>query len=342
MSSSTMLRQSFLTILAIGFLASPAFAAETEKKPAAAAVAPAPAGPAIADIIPLKEYQDRTKARIEHMGHKFGLDIWMAVTGPSLQMIYTTPDKKAMLMNGMLYTAGPTDETSSIQRDFILKNPQIAEDILTSVGNSRVAISKGTEAAPAVSLAGDEAAPTAKSSGRSEAFWSDLSVARFIPFGPQDSKKIVYVFSDPTCDHCHALWQKLQPAFEKRHLQARLVPIAIQGKTSEEKVAQLMSQPDLAAAWTDIVAGKTLGAPANVTGHAALATNQKLMTNYKIGSTPVMVYRDAKNDKVRLLLGNPDDINVFFADIGLDEAPASTPAAPAKETPAPSSDNKNE
>jgi thiol:disulfide interchange protein DsbG len=283
--------------------------------------------PSVADIPPLKEFQDRTNTRIEYMGHKHGMDVWMAVNGPRMQIIYSTPDKKAIIHENTIYSTGPTDETEIIQREFILGNPSAAEDILHTVGEARRAtLNQPAQTNPAkIAIPDPHAQPQStlpvaqKKTG--DALWSELSVSRYVLFGRITQDKIVYMFTDPKCSYCHTLWKDFEPLVKQNKFQLRLIPVALLGAESELLSAQWLSQDDPADAWLALIANQKLAKSASPSGASSFSFNQRIFNNYKLLGTPVLVYRQNGQGTVRLIKGNPKDMNMFLKDLGVDPAP---------------------
>ena len=312
--------------------APPALAADPkpETKPAAPQAAPS-----IEAIPPLKAWQERTQSRIDYVGERHGVHLWMASRKGSLQLLYTTPDNQALLSNGVLIGPDGTDETAALQNEFITQDPQRAEAILNTVETLR-------KEAP-VSASANTLVP--KPAGRSEQLWQDLSKAATIDFGPADQAGVptAFVFTDPACDHCHALWATLQPAIEHQSLRIRLIPVALLGDASAKQAAQLLSQSDKPAGWEHLIAKQLLAEAATPAGQAAFDANQKLFKTYKLTSAPVVIYRQGGTGKVRILVGNPNDIGPFFKDIGLkpvSDAVSATLVAPAAGKTMSESDDK--
>jgi protein-disulfide isomerase len=301
-------------------------------------------GPTIASIAPLKEFQERTKARLEYMGTKYGLDVWLASHETDIQTIYTTGDKKGLLIDNTLYSTGPTDETAAIQRDFMFNNPDKIEDIMQKVGATRMAQldeSENTASATTSATAHTTKNPAAEQkprSNRGEQLWEQLSITRSIDFGSNNAPSTAFMLVDPNCQHCHSLWNKIDGQLKDHTLNLRLVPVAILGKSSEQAVAQLLSQSNLQDAWTRIVKKETLTEASQPSGAAGAVLNQKILRDFKLTTTPLLVYRQNGTGKVRLIAGDFPDTEKFFVDaLPTSEGKTETKA---ENTPKPATESK--
>jgi hypothetical protein len=283
--------------------------------------------PAFSSVAPLKAWQEKTHAQIDHVGTKHGMDVWMALQEHNLQLIYTTPDKQGMLLDGILFGPNGSDETSALQRDFIVNNPARAEAILeTAAGKAQ----EQASVSPPLPLENAVAPAPVKKTGRSEALWHAMTDANYISFGAQSDvdgkvRPLAYIFADPKCDHCHALWKRLEPKITAQALEVRLIPIAVLGAESEALAAQLLSQTDLLQGWDKVMKDQKMDSPATADGKAAFAANQALFRTYKMTSAPILIYRQHSSNTVRLVLGNPEDIKLFYADVGLEGKTAPLP-----------------
>lgn len=126
--------------------------------------------------------------------------------------------------------------------------------------------------------------------------------ARGFSVGSQMSARTVYVFFDPQCPHCAALWQSAKPLKS----QARFVwiPVGIMNKTSEAQGATLLAAKDPVAAMDEheasLTAGKGgIGAAGDIGAHKeSIAKNTALMTRFGFASIPTIVARHAQTGEV--------------------------------------------
>lgn len=273
--------------------------------------------PTIASIKPLQEWQKKTNTKINYVGSRHGMDLWIATRDGILQLIYTTPDKRGMLIDGVLLGPDGSDVTSALQQEFVLKNPDEAEAMLQNAN--------GTNTMQNVEPAARSPEPgttqvAAQKPAKSELLWRDLGQAATISFGADDAP-LAYMVVDLSCDHCKMLWDKIQPAVEAKVLQIKLLPIAILGEESEARGTALLSQGNPADAWLVHTKGGTEPTDTTKAGEKAFALNQALAKAYRLNSTPILIYRDQSQQKVKMVLGTPNDMNTIWTDLGVKNPP---------------------
>lgn len=320
------MRHALLPLICFGFMAT--------ALPAAHAADPAPAKKPSAppaqkttsvspDSIPiLQEWQKKTGATLDHMGSRHGMDAWISMRNGVMMILYTTPDKQAMIINNQMIGPNGQDATSELQREFVVNNGDRAQEILSAMNNK---MRQPVSLADPAELDKISAKPS-----KSLQFWFDLAKANYISFGVIDTP-MIYMLVDLKCDHCADLWTKMQPMLDAKKISIRVVPIAILGKESEDAASRLLSQPDPATAWRNHIAGKDLTSTPSDSGQAAFKLNQELVPRYKLNSTPVLLYREPEKRTVRMVLGNPNDLTGIWQDLGVDTEPA--PAAPMSAMP---------
>lgn len=142
-----------------------------------------------------------------------------------------------------------------------------------------------------------------------EAAWAKLERATWIADGPARSKRVVYVFDDPNCPYCNALWRASRPYLEKG-VQLRHVMVAILGPTSPGKAAAILAAADPAEALARHGRDYAKGGIAPIEKidarvRAQIDANNALMQELGVHATPAIFYRDAKG-RVRSVLGMPN------------------------------------
>lgn len=117
--------------------------------------------------------------------------------------------------------------------------------------------------------------------------------------GSPMSKRVVYVFFDPQCPHCAALWMAAKPLKS----QARFVwmPVALVNASSAPQGAALLAAPDPVAAMDEHEASLRakqggIGARGELDAQkAVVAGNTKLMTSMGFSSVPAIVGTHAQS-----------------------------------------------
>ncbi len=116
--------------------------------------------------------------------------------------------------------------------------------------------------------------------------------------GSTISARTVYVFFDPQCPHCAALWKAVQPL----RTQAKFVwvPVALMNKTSETQGATLLAAKNPVSAMDEHEASLTAGkggiaVAADIEAQrAAVLKNTALMNRFGFASIPTIVGQHAQ------------------------------------------------
>ncbi len=270
---------------------------ETEKPPAATGV------PDTSSILFMQNLR-RAGTTIYYLGPALGLDGWFAVKDGQVQIFYTTPGQKALIVGALL---SPEGANISQQQILALANgrPEIQ------------AILKG-ESMPAAASVPRQPVPQASApSGGAEKFYAELLAGRTVTLGPPKAPRLVMIM-DVNCHHCHNAWKKLAPLVDQGKLRVTLFPIAAMGAKSQMEGAAWLGLKDPVSAWKKYMAGDTeifkdkMPAPEHMT---ALAGNTTLIQKWKVDHTPYLLYR-GRSGKIRLVVGEPKSADVIMNDIG--------------------------
>ncbi|HVY13217.1 MAG TPA: thioredoxin fold domain-containing protein [Alphaproteobacteria bacterium] len=293
-----------LFVLAALLLASPAFAADAKKEvpavppPAAAVPAPAADEAKIPDTSNMLFIQNLRKAgtTLYYLGEALGLHGWFAVKDRQVQIFYTTPDSRAILVGALLSPEGAN-----------ISQPQLALFATTHPEALAPLKTAGAAAPP----------PEAANLAPSESFYTDLAAAEHVTFG-RESAPLVLMIMDVNCPYCHKAWKKLEKAVDDGKLRVQMVPIAALGAKSAEQGARWLAQRSPQDAWKKLIAGDdkvlTLGDP-DPAKQASIVRNTEIATRWKVDHTPYFLYR-GKNGKIRLIVGEPENAEVILNDIG--------------------------
>lgn len=128
------------------------------------------------------------------------------------------------------------------------------------------------------------------------------SQAKGFSVGPAMSARVVYVFFDPQCPHCAALWNNAKPL----RSQARFVwiPVSLLNANSTIQGATLLAAPDPVTAMDGHEAsllaqrGGIAPGPDYEKHKPALARNTELFNSYGFASVPTIVARNAQTGAV--------------------------------------------
>lgn len=261
----------------------------------------------------------RIGSTIYYLGESMGLNGWLVVKGTQVQILYTTPDQRAVLVGALLSAEGAN---ISQQQIMLLANakPEIAK--LLGAGNT-AAIHVDEREHFNAALNPDQP--------KSEQMFAEINKAASITFGKADTPHL-YMIMDVNCAHCHAAWKKLEKFVDEGSLRLTLIPINALGPQSEVDGANLLNAKDPLDAWKKHVAGDAtilkIGTP-DPDKEGAIFYNTQFAKKWNLDVTPYFVYR-GKNGKVRLLMGEPENAPALVADVAKDAPPSAPTLPPAK------------
>jgi thiol:disulfide interchange protein DsbG len=142
-------------------------------------------------------------------------------------------------------------------------------------------------------------ASPAKSSVATEVSTAAIEAeARGFTVGAPMSARTVYVFFDPQCPHCAALWKSAKPL--KSQAKFVWIPVALLNKTSEAQGATLLAAKDPVATMDEheaSISAKGGGISAMGAGdaeRAAVVKNTALMNRFGLASVPSIVAKHAQ------------------------------------------------
>ena len=121
--------------------------------------------------------------------------------------------------------------------------------------------------------------------------------ARGFTVGSTMSARTVYVFFDPQCPHCSALWIAAKPL--KSQAKFVWIPVGLINPASTSQGAAFLAAPDPAAAMDEHEASMTqkkggITASGNLDAQKAdVEANTKLMNRFQFGSVPTIIAKHA-------------------------------------------------
>ncbi len=333
---STALRAGSLLILSL-LCASPVAAAQDKNavvplapQPSApsAAVAPATEQAKVPDTSNIMFIQNMRKigATIYYLGEELGLHGWFVVKDGQVQILYTTPDQRAVMIGALLSAEGAN---ISQQQVMVLanNNPEIQKILKNSAAVTgqapkpqvqqqpqqqpqvvpRAEPPVQTQAQPAAS---DEVVPP------SQKFFEALAKSANVTFGKDSAPQLIMIM-DVNCPHCHKTWTQMQPMVDAGTLRVTMVPIAALGPQSAVEAANWLLMKDPYDAWKKHVAGdekifKVETPPAEKV--SSIRANTELVQKWGVDQTPYILYH-GKNGRVRLIIGEPKSIDDIMSDI---------------------------
>ncbi|HEU0117311.1 MAG TPA: thioredoxin fold domain-containing protein [Alphaproteobacteria bacterium] len=286
-----------LTAMAVLLLSTSSYAAQ-QPDPAA--------NPVLAHLMKLG-------AKMFYLGTEGGLDGWFIVKGGQVQIVYSAPDKKSVLIGGLFGDDGDSITANQI-KNLMKTNPEI-NAMMTKAADEQLTLHKETTPSPAAQSASSSPS-VALSPG--ERLIQELSAASGVTIG--SGKPVLFMVMDPNCPHCQATWKALRASVLDEKLKIRMVPIGTLNTDNERAAAQFLHATDPLNTWDKYVSGdksQLAGTPDQALLDAVRA-NHMLVDNWNIQATPYMVYR-AKDGKVKVVQGEldkPEKVSVFLADLG--------------------------
>jgi len=139
--------------------------------------------------------------------------------------------------------------------------------------------------------------------------WERLASAEWIATGARDPERVVYMFTDPYCPYCNAIWRASRPYYEEG-LQIRHLLVGVIRPKSADKAAAILQAEDPAAAFrahqeaygqSD---GQALPDELADAAREAVTANNRLMSELGVGGTPAVVYKTA-DGTVKMANGMP-------------------------------------
>ncbi|MEA1938873.1 MAG: hypothetical protein U9N14_07270 [Pseudomonadota bacterium] len=233
-------------------------------------------------------------AVITRLGSEHGVDGWLVVKGGDVQIMYSTPDGRGLIV-GLLF--GP-DGLSVTQRQL-----QNVRHLLEDSG--LIDANPGTSPSP-------EAV--------GERLWNSLSKANWFAAGPEEAP-VLYIVIDPRCQACKMFWRDLAGTFiAGGAIQARLIPIGILGQDlgteSRRMSALLFDSPDPLGLWGDYIDGLVPPDDAKPSDDALarIERNTELFDLLDMQGTPYSVYR-ATDKTIKIVLGQPRSVQEIVFDM---------------------------
>lgn len=135
--------------------------------------------------------------------------------------------------------------------------------------------------------------------------WAELEQATWIAEGGTKPERIVYVFDDPNCPFCKALWEASQPYLDDE-VQIRHIMVAVLHPTSMGKAARMLAADDQHAAFIEHQKNDSqplAEIPPQV--RRQIEANNALMRSLGSQATPTVFYKDP-DGKVRQIMGVPN------------------------------------
>lgn len=283
--------------------------------------------PALRNIIP-------GGTEVHYIGNEYGLNGYFLSKDKTGKVLYITPDNQGII-DGMIYSGdgSPTtlQQLSRLKDAGFDPTPFIGKPSDTTAQTSQatttptpptsatIAPSNAATSQPAVTQPMQQATKNpsdTKSPG--EMLWQETSNASWIAFGNTNAPQLT-VFMDRGCNECMNFFRTIYPLTQSNKLYLRVIPVTVIDPKNTTITANVLGSPSPAAAWVAVANGQTIPQPANISEQIgdAIKANNTLFFRWKLPGTPYLIYRDATQTKVKVLIGEPEKLQTLLTDMGI-------------------------
>ncbi len=243
-------------------------------------------------------------AQIRFLGKDHGVEGWVAIKNGQEQYFYVLPNDGGFISGILFNSKGKIVTIDQVNRLRKQSGGEVldmlAEDIWGDVEKKEVTKSKSKKY---------------EFKTPSEQLYWDIENSNWVPIG-RAGTPMMYSFIDPQCPHCHKMMENLRKHIEAERVQVRLIPIGLREETRAQ-AAFLLAAPSPEKIWWRYMDGDETALPAKrELNQQGVQRNLSIMQSWKLDATPFVVYR-GKDGKVKMVRGNPKDINALIDDLGV-------------------------
>ncbi|TVQ81756.1 MAG: hypothetical protein EA357_12025 [Micavibrio sp.] len=145
-------------------------------------------------------------------------------------------------------------------------------------------------------------------SSRAETFYNATERSNWFAVGSRNAPHM-YVYMNPTCEHCLDYWKDFESAVDSGALQLRIIPFGSMAGNRTASAA-LLSHDSPENAWrrfaqgdTDVLSEKHVYPDA----YEEVDANTELWAEWRIPGTPFSIYRSPLDGKIKVLSGRPEN-----------------------------------
>ena len=297
--------------------------------------------------LPLKEQRERG-AQVMYLGKFDVLDGWMMIRTGQPEFYYSTPGNKAVVMGflfdgqGQLQTGEQLRTLTAMQQpdvaSLVTKNPQGAgipaqisdakQPAATAVpAQAQNATGAAAQTSPAqVSPAQAAAQVTAPTSSvqisppaqpmktRADMLFDEVRVGNSAFLGSPNAP-VLYAFIDTNCPHCQQFLRDAELPLLQGEVAIRVLPIGFDNKSLRQG-AYVLAAADGTTRLLAYAKGdkNALPEPEGI-DIKGVNNNLKIMDNWGLDATPIIVYRSGGTGPVKLIRGRPKDLKAVLTDL---------------------------
>lgn len=248
----------------------------------------------------LKTYVDQG-AQIRYMGREKGFDGWMTVKQGVVEYYYVPAKNPSVFFRGLMFD-GNGKALTIAQIDKLKNN---SDETLNLMIGQTLDQEKDEE------VKNEQQGPKPLS----EQLFENIESANWIGIGNPNAPHI-YTFVDPRCKHCHRFTADLENSIKSGQIQMRIIPVGFIEDTSIAQSAFLLGSENAPQRWMEYVKGDVNQIPVTENLNTqGVESNNAIMLSWKLNSTPITVYRSAKDNKVKIVEGPASNIPSLIADL---------------------------
>lgn len=293
-----------IRLIALSLLASFAFsfAAQAQGEP------PLPA--------PL-EKQRASGAQIYYLGREDDMDGWVMIRAGKPETYYVSPNGAIVL--GILFDRGGMMVTP---RQMVTLEQTRKNDILNMVAPETQPALPGPNSlmpAPVAEATPAQAAPPAPildsvANSPSERLVATMKDAPALVWG-NPTAPTFYAFMDPGCTHCRRFLREVEPFVLDGRVAVRMVMVGF-NETTQKQAAFLLAAADGVERMVRVAKGDETAIEGGASADPQVAVrNMELMHAWNLSGTPIILYRAASDQKIRLVRGRPLDVAATVGDL---------------------------
>ncbi len=238
-------------------------------------------------------------AQIRYLGREYGFDAWVTVKAGQEQYFYVPPGGDGFVM-GLLFD----NDGRVVTVDQVRRLREKGDSLLDSLADM------------------DEFRPNQENKDSRFAFktpaerlYYDMEQSNWVPIGYANAP-FLYMVMDPQCPHCKALITDLREGgyLDRGKIQLRMMPVGFSSK-SKAQAAYFMAAPNPEELLMRHLDGDETALPVNdEINQQGVDHNNSIMQSWKFDVTPMLIYRDKKN-QVKIVRGRPRDLETMIEDL---------------------------
>ena len=263
--------------------------------------------------IPVIQNMLRSGAEFYYLGERSGLHGFLVYKEKQVQIFYLTPDHQAVIFGGMFSGDGANITTQQI--GFASDTNAQLKALLMAATEQQREIDMKTAGSSAIPSLDKDGLPPGTPLSPGERLYNDFQAAAGVVLG-EAGKPLLMMLADPLCPHCRDTWNALKDPVAKGLLRVKILPVGPQDSDRERMAATFLRVAEPLQVWNKFEAGDhaLLAGEPKPADLASVRATMTMAANWKISSTPYLVYR-GKDGKVKIVQGSPEKITTVLTDL---------------------------